>query len=694
VQAEAGKELALGASGGKVTFGASFTGRSGLAVLDSPSSVLKQVDFEDNPVKLGEALQAPDGTNFRYVLFLASYEAQGEINGKHPIGAVGTMSFGAAGGRKRTYAVVHRIQHNAGSATAITDTVGSFRLPRQIDRADQLTPGTMLLAEVNGDVALNITATLGYDYSFVRELKDVGLTGDIGLKLNMGLTAALGFSATGRYLISVDRASLDRADKTLRLRLFKMRQKGWSFGLNLAAHLTPKASIEEEVDQLVAAVFGVHGQQVIKELHRIEEWTNPSVDLSDKVAGLATDQGLDLLKKTTGIDPEAEFDKARGRLLEALDLWDELPDRAVNAAWDLLGDAKGNKRKPILGTLSLIADGDDDKRRDALLSLIRDPDFGNKPIGKFLLGIAEKGLFPLLEDTELPEIADRVRNIVDGSAAAETLRKLQVYINDVLNLAKVREFAESDFDELKNKWVVNRISAFLDDKFSFEKLDELKDALHRLLQLRHSIFEKALEAANRQYDFMLAAAWQKTTTREALLDASFDMSNGPAAGLFRDAVAHAKYDDLLTKVKDGVTLHKGAMSHEIKRSSTVEVNMPFYSSKTTRLNRAPANIEAEDDNGRVLLYSLDAKDEITRVNRFRSQLGVNVAISMTPALVRRHGEAPSTWSYDWRFAHSNMRRDEVDNLLRPLVSEYFPTHFPDSAESNLTKWLILLSPPQ
>ena len=69
----------------------------------------------------------------------------------------------------------------------------------------------------------------------MRQTKLGGLRGDIGLRLQLGVSAALGFSASGQYAVVLSRPSIDSQDQQLRLRLFKMRKKGWDFSLNAGA---------------------------------------------------------------------------------------------------------------------------------------------------------------------------------------------------------------------------------------------------------------------------------------------------------------------------------------------------------------------------------------------------------------------------------------------------------------------------
>lgn len=683
------KDVVLGVQEGQVSFGASFTGSTGIAVVDSPQAVVDELGLtQDTPVPLAEALAQGDLSNPRYLVFRAGYRAEGEIEGSHPIGAVGTIGFGAAGEAAHLFAVVHRIDPATGAASALKETIGSLRLPRQVRNIKDLRPGSALIVEANASVAFNLSAQLGYDFSFVRDLGALGLEGDIGLRVETGLKATLGVSASGRYLVAIDRPSSDDRETRLHVRLFKLRQKGWDFGLNMAVGVTATAELPDEADDFVKAVFGVHGQQVVRELRRIEEWTDPGQDLSKLVAGLATEQGLELLEKTTGIDPAASFDEARESLSRALDFWDALPADAATATWKLLDEIQGTRteKKRVLDALALLSARDADQRRDALLSLTAGTDFESTPVGRFVHTLADQGALALVDRVDLPDVLDSVIDIVSGRALGDVVRRLHDYVEGALDIDKLRTVAAADFDDV-HSWLVGRLSSFLAKPLDSGDIEEVRETIYRVVTLRHELYRRAKEALNRRYDFTLAATWQKTTTRQLLLDAEFDMSSKTARDLFGALVSEADYDRVLTTPDPAVRLRSAVMSHEIERASSIAVHMPFLDRKTTTINRALASLRVEDDGERVLVYSLDAKDEVTTVNRMRSSLAVTALVAAPLPGVRIHRSPSSTWSYSYRMARRDMRSGEVAETLRPLVDEYFPTHFPDGPDTSLEKWV-------
>src|ERR1700685_2576622 len=128
----------------------------------------------------------------------------------------------------------------------------------------------------------------------------------LGAKIDAGLKATFGFSASGKYLILL---GCDADKSAVRLRLFKQREHGFNFGMNLNVGVTGQNQLPATIDDFVKAVFGVHGLQVVKDLHLIEQWRDPAQDLGSTIARLANHKGLQLLTTATGIDAGQEFDK-------------------------------------------------------------------------------------------------------------------------------------------------------------------------------------------------------------------------------------------------------------------------------------------------------------------------------------------------------------------------------------------------
>src|SRR5262249_29949978 len=144
---------------------------------------------------------------------------------------------------------------------------------------------------------------------------------------------------------------------------------------------------------------------------------------------------LDLLKKTTGIDPAAEFGKAKEFLGDLLKQWDGLPQKLSSMLWNYLDGLAGAPMdaefKKFLGDLA-----GPDKGAEALAKALRKTTFGDTPQGQFLEAMAENGLLELADHfPQVSQAAKQALDLLNGGAIA----KLQKYVNDALDLDQIRK---------------------------------------------------------------------------------------------------------------------------------------------------------------------------------------------------------------------------------------------------------------
>ena len=273
--------IKAGVSGGSdITFGGNETGRvsfragggarTGFGVYTTPVRMLKDLDLDSRAV---EGIDFQDLGAARFVAFHWGYDLSGAANGSVALaGGVG-VNFGVEGSRDALYAVIRVFKQDPNARTAIADTLDSWKLPRQVKSIEDLDPGTWILTEVNGAFGFKLGAQVGYDYNWIRNVQLKGLTGDVGLRIQAAAEVALGFDVSGKFAVVVGRESLDQAEQKVRLRLYKMRKKGWNFALNAGVDVTPSTGelLPEQLDDFIAGVFGVHGAQIVEDLREIRK---------------------------------------------------------------------------------------------------------------------------------------------------------------------------------------------------------------------------------------------------------------------------------------------------------------------------------------------------------------------------------------------------------------------------------------
>lgn len=684
LQAEAGKDIRFATDKGQVSFKGSLSAFSGLGLYLDPQSMLDALELDDS---IAPGIKLDADQDFYYLMLRWGYDVQASVSGAVALGALGAPTFGASAQKEGVFAVVRRLHKDRGARSAVQDAVSSWKLPGQVESIAHLEPGTWLIAEVDGSFGMKLGAQFGYDFNWVREAQVGGLSGDIGLRLQLGMAVALGFTASGKYAVVLSRDSLDKQNQHVRLRLFKQSKKNWNFAANGGASVQANFGdlLPNKADDFVAAIFGVHGAQIIDELQVIEKWTNQNQDLSSVLPGMTIDYAKQLLKEVTGIDPQQQFEDARSNLLDLLAKWHELDHGAATMLWALAEE--GIDFAPIRKLAEQIADSDQDSVRELLGARLREVDFFCTPTGRWFETIVPHGILGVLGDTKefagLKKAAVATNRLLDGGSVEKVFNGLHTYVAKRLHVDQLAKVADqASFDQL-DEWLKTKLSTFLSEKLALGNLQKINKTIALLLGKRQEFYEKALSALQHKYEFTFAATYQKATTRTALLDVDFDFSqNAATVGEFLQKAVSGDFDALLVERIPGVTLNLATLSHGINRQSHVEVTLPFYKATVDHINSALASVTAVDaEDGRMLVFDLEATDIVTRKSARDSRLAVGALLHSSPdSRVRVHKTDSISYSYSFKQAIKEMRRDQLQYQLKPYVDQYLPTTF--NAEHN------------
>jgi hypothetical protein len=692
-RAEAGHEIKFGEGTGKVAFTAGGGTATSLGVYPDPQKMLDDLGIAES---IAPGMSLSKDPESLYLALRWTYDANASAKGSIALGAPGSITFSGAAKRDALYAVIRRLDKSTGALTAVEQTARSWMLPSQIDKLEDLAPGTWLVAEVDGSVALSLGVQYGYDFNWVRETQLQGLSGDIALRLHAGISAAVSFTASGKFAVVVSRDPRDDADQTLRFRLFKLRQKGWGFALNAGASVQGDFSdFLPEFDEFVKAVFGVHGAQVLKDLKAVEKWTNPNQSLAEILGEVSVDYGWKFLEEVTGINPEDAFAQAKERLVAFIDKWNDLPHSVASKLWKLVENNEDLSR--IRNIAEKIRDANIDTVKKPIADLLEDVNFFRSPEGAWLVAAAAKGIFTAINSTnefqKLQDAARKTLEILDGSAFESVLERLQTYIESHLNLEEhlklgkladlfgVNSLADLDqasFDDI-DEWLKARLTAFLGEKLDLSKLNEIRKAIFLFIKRGRTFYEKTLKALNRKYEFNFAYTFQSSTTKTAVLDFTLDFNQPNVIDALRLALS-GRYDDLLLEQKPGVKLNVSTLTHQIARSSHVEINLPWFKSSLDHINTSLAKVDVIDEaGGRLFVYELDAKDVVAEKNKRESRLAIGGFLSAKANQIRVFDTNELTYSYSLRQVKRKMKRADLQYQLKPYVQTYFEGVFkPDN----------------
>jgi hypothetical protein len=668
-------EFARGAD--KISFTASGSVFAGFGVYRTGTALLAQLgdraeDFSITAPELGSDPQSV------LAVLRWGYAIEGAASGAMALAPAGTATLAVSANREGLFAVIRRLPASTPARAVVQETADSWLLPRQIASIDQVPPGTWIVAEVIGGVRVRLGARLGYDFNWVREAKLAGLSGDIGLRLQMGISAAVGFAATGRCAIVVGRES---ADRTLRLRLFRLKTRAIDVSLNSSVSVQAiDTLLPEKVDDFIAAVFDTHGQQVLHGLRVLERWTDPAIPLQTLLAEAGIDGAERLIAHLAGVTPAQlaeRFDRVQATAIRFIERWRALPHTLSSALLELVNErADLTEVRAVAQELSTITD---DGVRALLNRLLGRVDFFQTPAGRFLESAVEGGLLRLLEQPlpDVQRLGAAVVALLDASVVEQTLLRFQQYLETELHLDRaIKAVTETDFAAL-DTLLRARLAAFLgQDTLVLADLEKVRAAIRLLVTRREEYYRKAIEALHREYNFTLNAAFQTPVRDEALLDATFDFSRDPAAtARFFDLAVQGRLDELLTNQPPQVRLAAARLTHGVGRQASVDVSLPFLDRTESHLNEALAFVQVVPGDG-GLLFTLAASDTVTRDQR-KGVLSLALALSRgASSRVRVHRDTLAM-NYTLRYAKRDMRLSDVRAQIEPAAQTLFADRIPD-----------------
>jgi len=617
-----------------------------------------------------------------YVMFEAGADLSGTINGSLALGATGSVTFGADGALSRMFAVIYEVPAATNWDEALTGVFQRWLLPSQISAGTVPPAGTWIVSEVEGSLKGTLAATWGYDFNWTRQLKALNWKGDIGLRLQLGLQAQVQMSVSGKYIVVVGRP---QNSSTIRMQLYKSPKLGWGFALNAGVTATGTTPSQQQINDLIDAVVGTNGAQV---LHDLDRWTAPDADLTALFQGATVDyvnQFLKSVTNTTGKDGLVILRKY-------LDTWNNLPhaiatkvtsfvDREIDLAplRQFLSDVQGVNSLQDMANLIVKYVGD-----PSLNTASPWLEWVEAAVGG---PIAQAATDPYL--SVVKDYATKTLAVLDGSQLQNVLVGLQDYIAKRLNVTKL---LNADPQAAVDDWLKARIAAFMD--LPAVKDSDIAQFVAQVRKLRgqfDNIYKKTIDALNKSYVFKLNYAYQRTTTDETLLDAEFDVNNSASLKVLHD-VLHGDFSGLLSSdfgKSIGVKLNSGTFTHRVQRESHLELNFPNFDKEWTHLNDSVADVKIMD--GRVYACDLSATDESKLTLNSRFERDSKVVLSGIWRIANQSGVTvhadPDGLSlvYSLWYVNPDTRSAPLQNQLQGLTTELL-----HRGPSELTQWLRAL----
>jgi hypothetical protein len=425
-----------------------------------------------------------------------------------------------------------------------------------------------------------------------------------------------------------------------------------------------------------------------------DKWTDPNNKLEDLLSASLVDYAKGLVKEVTGFDPDTEIDKALATLSRPIELWKSLPHEITSVLYDVLRQNTPLEELRVFLNRVVTA-SNPEKLANEITSRLREVDFFETTIGKWITAAAEEGIVSLLQKVseqtdQLAALAQKTLELLDGGKVEETLRELQKWIEEKLGLTKILAISETSFADI-DPWLKQRLSDFLGkQEIIFAQLREIQLAINRLKAKAEDFYRRGYEALTEKYRAEFHYAYQKTTTRTAMIDVTFDFAADPqSARTLLAETLNGDFTRLLSQRLPGAKLNEAVLTHEIKRRSHLEINLPYFSSTLEHINLSFADGKVVDAvGGRLWLFNLKAHDAVSN-NTSMSKL--TVAMSLTEeAGVRKFSKEDYHYNYVLRLTKRKARREYLEDKLETLVRQYLPSAFSSNGKESFSTYLTAL----
>lgn len=693
IAARAAQDIVFESGRSSVVFSAHAD--AGLGIYRDPAHLLAEAGIQQY---FGDSiiLSSAPPNNPCYVLLMWGYAADASTKGAVALG-VPAVSFGTEGDMGKKYAVIRRFPQDAPASASLVQTLDSWTLPSLVKTSADLSRDTWLFTETDGHFQASLSTTYGYDFNWVREAKLGGLGGDIGLKIQLGIEAALGLDVSSAFAIVLSR----EGENVLRVRVFKQPKKGWQFAFDAAAKITPVApETPAKLDDFILSILDLHSQQLLKDLSDLKGWISGQAPLTGALAGVASRYMEQMLQTVyaAATGRPFDFEQAKAQVLQFLKTWDGLDARVASLLWKNVPDAQ------VLGKLAgltreVLNCQNASDYAACLDKYVSQPPFLSGPMGQWLESLAlGQILQPLSDNNSLQKLrndAATAGNFLQaGTSESAMLAALHKWITSRIQLQAIAKVADSLTLSQLDGWIKAKLQNFLDQTFlGLSDVQKVQELIRSLYSKSNSFYEHARKALTDTYSLSFSQLYQSSSTSTALLDVEFDFGdqNANAAMLQKlfAATMSGDFTGILNTAEPGVTFHRALLSHGLLRHYHVEVRFPFYYSSFDEICRSLATVEpVGSENGRVLVYQLDASDDICSIsNRNGSFSHLALAASLPSALnARKHGSPSFSYDYIYRSFSADMRRSQLQWQLGPYVDAYLADAFAGTQVSYET-WL-------
>jgi hypothetical protein len=467
-------------------------------------------------------------------------------------------------------------------ARSILDAVLSdLRLPQSRSSVSDLPlPGEVVQFSYAG--FLELAAALNWGYSMTGSegftVRDIQAKLDYALRAKAFLT--LNYRLAGDFAIALTRGHADGwARLTVRKRRDSQFQAAAGFDFTAKADLS---GLPETPNEFLAAFLGADARTALDVLDKAVNATD--VEALEKLAGkLLSGVVTDLAERWTGgILDSAQLGTFLANLRKAIGAYKSIDERLVDTVMELYEKTLGPNKAALEHALAIVS------KLSGPQDLVALTDQGAWNLIQQIVG---GDVFKLIAGDSLAVFAD-LQAVVAGvlkmviAPDFDKLRDLVAALKSRLKLDELfgkleKVSTAKDLRDLRDKTLqglVERVVGKVFDEIKESELGsvvgELNKTVKQLKSFKDAFAEKMQKALHQSVELRINYLYTRATADSTLIDVEIDVRAAEGEALFRDAAAgRVRAVFAAATVGTGIRVHEALLTHEVTRSSQLQVNV-------------------------------------------------------------------------------------------------------------------------
>jgi hypothetical protein len=540
-----------------------------------------------------------------YVALVFKGTGEGSAKGSYPIGPLSaTFGIGAGGGVE--YDRVALYDQSESAKDILADLFAGVRLPQSVSSVDQLpAPGEVLVLRHGGYLNLNAGLAWGYNLTGSRsfEVRDLALSLDYALRVMASVS--LDYRLAGNFSLEVRRGAEPKWG-----RLIVRKDRLSEFNLAADFGFTATADLEglpDSADEFLAALLGTDAETILGYLAKAEKYSSLD-ELEQAVGQLASGFVHNLADKWIGKAlSNSTLQEFLGVAERVVETYQNIDQRILDVFADFVD--RQPKLTEILNLLGGVGSREDlQKLTDAdAWDLIRR--VWNDKLYDLLLKNEEfeafAGFIAELRDFKNGKIAKEVRTLIVELKKAFPLDDLFQKLEKIDTPEKLKKLADEKLQGLVEKVIGKAFDQLKASEFG-EASKRLNSTLKKIQSFKDKWYEKITQAVHQSFAFDLHYAYTRAQADKALIDVEVNLGRQAGAQLFAKASAGDLAGLLKTYDPGLVRLNTGLLTHELRKSAQVQVNVMGWSFQgiVDLVQQSEHSIETEVG-GLLHVYTLD-----------------------------------------------------------------------------------------